>query len=387
MAYAMAIFFLCGFSTVLNVILIPYLQSILSLSYTPGALIQVSFYCAYFFFSPLAGYAFEYRSLLDGIRSGTATAATGSLLIFFGSSAFSYPVILLGVFVLGAGIAIIQVTANPYMLFLGTPETASSRLTLAQALTSVGTVIAPYIGSICMLTPLTTDTEPLLHILYCALALIWLGLFYISYTLDMPLVSDKTPPSRQLATDENPLTSPFVLLGMLAIACCSGTDVAIASHMIMFLADPAIAGVSLAVAGKYMMIFWIGFLIGRIIGYRLLNFYSPRRLLFFHALAGAILTAFVLSTTGVLSAAALLSLGFCLSIMYPVIFALVLEGSSAKKSAVSGYLCMANIGGALLPLSQGLLADNLGLHRSYILPLAAFLYLTAYSLYLKKNSA
>lgn len=391
----MAVFFLCGFSTVLNVILIPYLQSILDLQYTPIAFIQVSFYSAYFLFSPLAGYIFLKRTYLEGIRCGLFTGGLGALLIFAASTVSSFPLILLGIFVLGAGIAILQVTANPYTLLLGTSESASSRLTLAQSFTSVGTILAPFVGSICMLTHLCTPTETShlisgssLHLLYLVLALTWAAVLVSTYFLDLPVGKETTSRSDYYYQNEtNPLKERFVLFGILGIGIATGVEVTIGSHLVKFLSDPEIADVSLSAAGKIMMLFWFGFFVGRVLGSRVLQNVPPENMLFRHALAGILFTAFTVIFSGYFAAISVLMLGLCISVMFPVIFSVVLEGCHSKKAAVSGFMCMANIGGALLPLTQGMLADRLGIHRSFVLPIAAFLYMVFYSLYLRNRAA
>lgn len=390
---SMSLFFLCGFSTVLNVVLIPYLQSVLQLHYTPIAFIQVSFYLAYFVFSPLTGYIFQKRPYLDGIRCGLFIGSSGSLTIYLASVISSYPLILLGVFILGAGIAMIQVTGNPYAMAIGSKETAPSRLTLAQAFTSVGTVIAPYIGSVCLLSSLSAPKvsyqigDSYLHLLYLLLAFTWLGLLIFTYKTDLPTgeVAEFTRPS--MDRDEiHPLKERFVLLGLLAIGLSSGIEVTISTYLVKFLSAPDIAGVSMVVAGKFMMIFWFGFLIGRLFGSKMLKKFIPENMLWWHAIGGIVLTMATVLFSGYIAAATVLSIGFFISIMFPVIFSLVLAGCRSDKSAVAGFLCMANIGGALLPLLQGMLADRYGLHRSFLLPICGFAYIACYSLYIRRRS-
>lgn len=219
MAIAMALFFLCGLSTVLNVILIPYLQSILRLSYTQISLIQVSFYLAYFLFSPFASYIYQQRTYLEGIRTGLLTGSLGIFMIYFAAANLIFPLILSGMFLLGAGIAVIQVTANPYTIHLGPAHSGSSRLTLAQAFTSVGTVAAPYVGSVCILS----CTSSLSSILYLVIAGLWLTVCLITYAFHLPTGVDST--KKQITIQFFPVLDKFVIFGIIGIGLATGIEV------------------------------------------------------------------------------------------------------------------------------------------------------------------
>lgn len=375
LSLSMTLFLLCGFSTVLNVILIPYLQSALSLHYTPVALVQVSFYLAYFLFSPLSGYLFQSRSYLEGIKAGLFIGSLGTLTLYWASVSLSFSLILLGVFILGAGIATLQVTGNPYTLITGNPETAPSRLTLAQAFTSLGTILAPYFGAVFILSLSGT------HHLYLILTIMWMAT--LLYTACVPLPDGKEPKEKDPG---NPLYEPFVWLGALAIACSTGMEVTISTYVTKFTSE--MTDLSLVSSGKLMMIFWSGFFLGRLLGSSLLACYSASTLIYGSVLSGAFLTLVCILFSGYIAVTAILLTGFSLSILFPIIFSQTLEYCQSPKGAVSGFLCMANIGGAVFPLVQGYLADTYTLHFSFVLPLFGFFYLTyfAYDLQLRASS-
>jgi len=367
---SLTIFLLCGFSTVLNVILIPYIQSALNLRYTPVAMIQVSFYLAYFLFSPMSGYLFQHRSYLEGIRAGLFIGALGTLTLYWASLTLSFPMIILGVFILGAGIATLQVTGNPYTLMIGNPESAPSRLTLAQAFTSLGTILAPLFGSLFILSRSGGDT------LYLSLTLLWLVALLFSLFSSLPDGKEDKQKS-----PSNPLREPFVLFGALAIAASTGMEVTISTYLTKFVSE--VSGLTLSTSGTLMMLFWGGFFFGRLFGSTILHRYSPQKLILYSSVSGMGLIVLTVLSSGYVSVVAILLTGLSLSVLFPVIFSQVLRYCESPKGAVSGYLCMANIGGAVFPLLQGMMADRMTLHQSFILPLFGFMYLAFFSGYLR----
>ena len=390
----MGVFFICGFSTVLNDVLIPYLQKTLELSYASVILIQTSFYLGYFLISPLSGFLFRSSAYLKGIRWGLASGMVGTLLISFASITLSFDLILAGVFILGGGIAMVQVSINPYALQLGNESTATSRLSLTQSFTSLGTIIAPYVGSTYILSTLNTNPFDLnyefidspLKKPYIILTLVWLALLILTFILRLPNGKETTyQKSTPQESGLHPLRNFIVLIGMLGIAICVGVEVAVGSFLISFLTDANVANLSMEIAGKFSMLFWMGFLMGRLLGSWIMKYVPPGKLLFFHALAGLMFTFFATFSSGLIAASSILALGLCTSIMFPVIFSLVLSSCEGRKNEVSGFLCMANIGGALIPLLQGSLADTIGIQKSFIIPIACYLFLIIYAQFMSKK--
>ncbi|MFT4553156.1 MAG: FHS family L-fucose permease-like MFS transporter [Chlamydiales bacterium] len=390
----MGVFFICGFSTVLNDVLIPYLQKKLQLTYASVILIQSSFYLAYFLFSPLTGFLFRNSGYLKGIRWGLSFGAFGTLLISSASTSLSFDLILVGVFILGGGIAMVQVSANPYALQLGNESSATSRLSLTQSFTSVGTILSPYVGSTYILSTLHTNpgglesgiVESPLKKPYIALGLVWLAL--LGFTFLIRRTKDKDESSQETLIQKkgpHPLRDFMVLIGMLGIAICVGVEVAVGSFLISFLTDANVANIPMETAGKYTMLFWLGFLMGRVIGSWIMRYVPPGKLLFFHAFGGLACTICATFSSGFIATASVLALGLCTSIMFPVIFGLVLSSCKGRKSEVSGFLCMANIGGAVIPFCQGALADVIGIQHSFIIPVTCFIFLTFYAQYMSKK--
>lgn len=383
----MALFILSGFASVLNTVLIPYLQTILGLSYSAITLIPVAFYTAYFLISPLHGAWGKNKTYLQGIRAGLITSAVGSLCLAWTSNEIPvYPVVLLSLFTLGSGIAMCQVSGNPYVVQLGSLSQAASRMALVHASTSIGMIAAPFIGSHILLSALTSSSSPQdngpLFILYSFLILGWILILACSYSSRLPALK---PEQRQgyNSAGASPtlaaLKNPYLLYGMAAIATSIGIEVSCSSFMVRFLSSEHILQVPLDSAGKFSTLFWILFTLGRISASILLRHFKQESLLFVFSLTGIFLGLLTINSSELIGAFAVLSFGLSTSILFPVVFTITLSNTKVNHSIVSGLLCMANIGGALFPLAQGIIADSAGIHASYLVPLLGFLFLACYA--------
>jgi len=378
LATTMVIFFLCGYVTVLNSILIPYLQDTLNLSYTYVNFIPLSFYLAYFIASPIVGEYFKNKSYLVGVRSGILMGILASLcLIAMDSATPQFAFILITIFLLGVSIATIQVSGNPYILQLAGKEKGASWMTLVHAATSFGMILAPIIGSSIILSSLSSDSivRPLFWI-YATLALAWIGCLLATSLLSLhdekPCSSSNPTPYWDVLKDKG------VLAGMLAIACSVGIEVSCSSFIIEFLASKEILSTTLLMAGMLSTLFWIIFTVGRAIAGIALRKMSEQHLLYLLCMLGVLFCIAAITTTGVIAAVSLLSLGFSTSALYPIIFSITINRTHHNPSTVSGLLCMANIGGALFPIIQGLIADQQGVQFSYIIPLIGYLLIVFY---------
>lgn len=375
----MSLFFLCGLSAVLNDVLIPFLQTVLSLSYLKIATLQTAFYMGYFLFSPVGGML--NTGYLAGIRFGLVFGAAGTMGIALGALWLSYLLIIGAVFLLGGGVALIQVSANPYALLMGSKESAVSRLSFTQAFTSIGTVLAPWVGAVVVLSVVSAELAVSTHRLfwlYTCLAVAWGGLLTLSLRLTLP---DAKRKSRQM-----PLRDPGLYTGMVGIMLCVGVEVSVGSFLVKFLAVESVLGVGLEKAGQLSVIFWGGMVVGRLIGSIALRHFEADHLLMFHALIGVFLGLMAATLEGPLAAGCALALGLATSVMFPVAFSLALSGCRSQGSEVSGFLCMANIGGALIPLGQGAAADWVGIHRSFLLPACCYGFIALYAYLLFENS-
>ncbi|HEY6530253.1 MAG TPA: sugar MFS transporter [Cellvibrionaceae bacterium] len=390
------LFFMWGFLTCLNDILIPHLKEVFDLNYTQGMLIQFCFFGAYFLVSLPAGLLVKKVGYKTGAVIGLVVAAAGCLLFYPAAALRAYGVFLSALFVLAAGITILQVSANPYVAILGKPATASSRLTLTQAFNSFGTTIAPMIGGALILGAVAVDSNlsgdallqakaQAVQIPYVALASALLLLAAIFAFLKLPIIVDEALPAS--AQDSGSAWQyTHLVLGAVGIFVYVGGEVAIGSLLVNFIGLPEIAGLAEKDAANFVSYYWGGAMIGRFIGSAVMQSIPGGKVLAFNAVAAVVLILVAVFASGSVAMWAILAVGLCNSVMFPTIFSLAVTGLGRHTSQGSSILCMAIVGGALIPLAQGALADTLGLQLSFLLPILCYLYIVFYGLKGHKNT-
>jgi MFS transporter, FHS family, L-fucose permease len=522
LAVMTTIFFMWGFLTCLNDILIPHLKALFELSYFKALLIQFTFFGAYFLMSIPAGRVVATLGYKKGIVAGLAVAAVGAAGFWPAASLHSYAAFLVALFVLATGITVLQVAANPYVALLGPEKTSSSRLNLAQALNSLGTTLAPIFGGLLILTasvssipkdavtaPETRElvtsinqgpaeramtalaaasadhaaaalnqaatpsieklptpalvreltrlppaqlgevlgvlpTDKVLATLqaqspgrltampaeklataldnlratrlsddqdaqlkgiisslpaaageqlaayrntqaesvqkpYIGLAIVLLLLAGGVWLFKLPTLTETTGGAEQAQhTFTEALSHPHVKFGVLAIFFYVGAEVSLGSFMINYLSLPEIGHMSQNQASHYVGFYWGGAMVGRIIGAALLVNVSPRKLLALFATIAGLLVLTTMLGSGAVSVYSIIAIGLFNSIMFPTIFALGIEHLGPLTGKASSLLVMAIVGGALIPVLQGVLADHIGLQHAFFLPLICYAYIVFY---------
>ncbi len=397
-----SLFFIWGFITCLNDILIPHLKSVFTLNYTQAMLVQFCFFTAYFVVSVPSGYLVEKIDYKGGIIAGLAIAGIGCLLFYPAASRHSYPLFLSAFFVLASGITLLQVAANPYVTLLGKPETASSRLTMTQAFNSLGTTIAPYFGALFILGAAvkTADEIKLLNNEeltayqdaqaaavqnpYLFLTAILLVIAVIFAIIKLPEIksADQQPANTEKLSFDDEHDSAWaykhLVLGAIGIFVYVGGEVSIGSFLINFLGEPAIAGLAEKDAGKYVSFYWGGAMIGRFAGAAVMQKIQPAKALIFNAVTAAVLVLMTIIGNGHFAMWTILSVGLFNSIMFPTIFSLAVDGLGKHRGQGSGILCAAIVGGAILPVVQGLFADRIGIQTAFFIPVLCYLYIAYY---------
>lgn len=389
------LFFMWGLLTSMNDVLIPHLKSVYTLSYTQAMLVQFCFFGAYFVISLPAGALIKKLGYQNGAVAGLIIAASGCAL-FYPAATSGYAIFLLALFVLASGITILQVAANPYVTILGPARTASSRLTLTQAFNSLGTTIAPWLGGILILggAVLTADQLSLLPeaevvayraqeaatvqgpYLALAAALLGLALFFAFAKLPKIQHDDEPGVSGDMASNkESALSHKHLVLGAIGIFLYVGAEVAIGSLLINFFGEENIAGLKEADAAHLVSYYWGGAMVGRFIGFAVMRYVSPGKTLAFNCICAVLLVLIATFTEGKLAMWSIIAVGLFNSIMFPTIFSMALHNLGKFTGQGSGVLCMAIVGGALVPLIQGALADTFGLQISFLLPAACYLYI------------
>jgi FHS family L-fucose permease-like MFS transporter len=398
--FVFALFLIFGGITSLNDVIIPKLKELFTLSYFQAMLVQSAFFAAYLLVS-LPGAALVKRiGYMRGAVAGLLTMMAGCLLFIPASQTAQYPMFLLALFVLASGVTIVQVVANPLISLLGPARTAHSRLTFAQAFNSLGTTVFPYFGAILILGSLATVTAaelsgPALQAYRTAESQAIVN-GYIGLAIALAVVAAAVWLFRNRLKGEShetgSLLGGFILLkrprfglGAASIFLYVGAEVAIGSLVVSYLMQADVLDIGEEAAGKLIALYWGGALVGRFIGSAVLRVVSPGKVLACNAAAAIALLALSAGTTGAISGYSLLAIGLMNSIMFPTIFTLASEGLGARAADGSGVICMAIVGGAVIPPLTGALADLSGsLAIALILPAVCYALIAGFGLFARR---
>ena len=381
-----SLFFMWGFITCLNDILIPHLKGVFDLSYSQAMLVQFCFFGAYFIVSLPSGAIVKKLGYQKGIVLGLVIAAVGCLCFYPAATMHSYPVFLMALFILASGITLLQVSANPYVSMLGDAKTASSRLTMTQAFNALGTTVAPFFGALLILNEASDAlsaraSAEAVQMPYVFLAAMLLALAAIFSWLKLPNLSPVEEEEKpQDEVSGSAWQYSHLVLGAVGIFVYVGAEVSIGSFLVSFFADPNIAGLEESQAAKYIAYYWGGAMVGRFIGAAVMQKIAAGKVLCFNATLAVILILVAVFSSGTLAMVAILLVGLCNSIMFPTIFSLAIQGLGKHTSQASGILCLAIVGGAIIPLVQGLLADTVGVQPAFILPIFCYFFIVYYGL-------
>ncbi len=394
------LFFMWGFLTCLNDILIPHLKSIFDLNYTEVMLVQFAFFGAYFIFGVPAGKVVERIGYKPTMVAGLLIMAVGALGFIPAAMAPSFPMFLAALIILAAGITALQVSANPYVSVLGPPKTASSRLNLTQAFNSLGTTVAPTFGGILILAaaPKTPDE---MHALsasalqlyrqqeassvkfpYLLIAIVLIALAGVIAMYKLPKIGAnfdavKTD-DRNTAKAVNMWRYRHLIFGVIGIFVYVGAEVAIGSFLVNYFSQPSIGNLSPKDAAKLVSFYWGGAMVGRFIGAAILQKLRAGLVLGTAAIAACILVVISMSTFGQVAMWSIIAVGLFNSIMFPSIFTLGIAGLGPATGEGSGLLIAAIVGGAIIPEIEGALADKIGIHYAFIIPAICYLYIMFY---------
>lgn len=397
MAMVTTLFFMWGFLTCLNDILIPHLKSIFDLNYVRVMLVQFSFFFTYFVFAVPSGKLVERIGYKRTMVAGLFTMAAGAVLFIPAANVPSFPLFLGALIVLAAGITALQVAANPYVSVLGPARTASSRLNLTQAFNSLGTTVAPYIGGLLILkaaakTPdevkaLAPDALQAYRIqeaasvklpyLAIALALVLLGLAIAMYKLPKIEATQDFRPGTG-GKGDSMWRHRHVVLGALGIFVYVGAEVAIGSFLVNYFNQPDTGGLTVQAAAKLVSFYWGGAMIGRFIGSAILQRLKTGQVLGIASIAACLLVSTSILTSGHIAMWTILAVGFFNSIMFPSIFTLGIAEMGPLTGEASGLLVSAIVGGAIIPLIEGAVADHIGIHHAFVLPALCYIYIAYY---------
>ncbi len=397
LAVVTTLFFMWGFLTCLNDILVPHLKPIFDLNYAQIMLIQFAFFGAYFLFSIPSAKVIDWIGYQRSMVAGLLTMGVGAFLFVPAAMVPSYPLFLIALIVLATGITCLQVAANPYVTVLGKPETASSRLNLTQAFNSLGTFLAPFFGGLLILSAapksmseiraMTPDALQAYRLHEAAtVKLPYIGLGIALVLLAIAIGSFKLPkiPQAQHKVGEKVNDSiwrhPNLIFGAIGIFVYVGAEVSIGSFLVNYFSQPEIGGLTEKVAASFVAFYWGGAMVGRFIGSGLLQKMKTGQLLGICAVCAAALVATSMLSTGHFAMWSIILVGFFNSIMFPSIFTLGVAELGPLTGDGSGIMIMAIVGGALIPLAQGAIADRIGIHHAFFLPVICYIYILFFAL-------
>ncbi|OFO28015.1 MFS transporter [Neisseria sp. HMSC056A03] len=382
------LFFMMGFITCMNDILIPHLKDIFELTYVQAMLIQFCFFTAYAIMSIPMGYLVGKIGYKNGVIGGFVLTAIGCLLFYPAAGSHSYATFLGALFILASGVTLLQVAGNPYVTLLSKPGKESATLTLVQAFNSLGTTIAPQIGAFLILADATQTVSKAEQI--SSVQIPYLGLAGLLIILAVFVKMIRLPDARKIAEEESEHNHDgkhsvwqyrHLVFGAAGIFCYVGAEVSIGSLLVSVLGY--LKGLDHASAAKYLSFYWGGAMVGRFLGSAIMAKIAPNRYLAFNATAAVALLG-VAMLAGKASADiamwALLAIGFFNSIMFPTIFSLATKGLGRFTSSASGVLCTAIVGGAIVPVVQGWAADTYGLMISFVVSAICYVYIVFFAI-------
>jgi FHS family L-fucose permease-like MFS transporter len=398
--FVMGLFFIFGGITSLNDVIIPKLKELFTLNYTQAMLVQFCFFAAYAVIGIPGARLVKKIGYMRGAVAGLLTMMAGCLMFIPASQTATYGVFLLALFVLASGVVIVQVVSNPLISLLGKPATAHSRLTFAQAFNSLGTTVFPIVGSILILGSLATVTADQLSGAeldayrtaesqaivngYLGIAVALAIVAGVVWMFRNALKGEKHEASEGLAGLDL-LQRPRFGFGALCIFLYVGAEVAIGSLIVNYLMQGHVMGLQEQAAGKLIGLYWGGAMVGRFIGSAVLRVLSPGKVLAFVSIAAIALLVISTQTTGDVAGYTLLAVGLTNAIMFPTIFTLACEKLGSRAADGSGIINVAIVGGAVIPLLTGIIADlTSSLAIAFMLPMACYAVIAGFGFYARR---
>jgi FHS family L-fucose permease-like MFS transporter len=401
--FVIALFFIFGGITSLNDVIIPKLKELFTLTYLEAMLVQTAFFAAYAIIGIPGAWIVKRVGYMRGAAIGLVAMMAGCLLFIPASQSATFAVFLAALFVLAGGVTIVQVVTNPLISLLGPPATAGSRLTFAQAFNSVGTVVFPIAGSYLMLGKLAkvtardlsgaaldayrvASTQAVVHS-YIGLAVALAMVAAVVFANRNRLQGERHDHGSVLKSFDL-LLHPRFAFGALCIFLYVGAEVSIGSFIVNYMKQPHVLGLDDLGAGQLIPLYWLGALIGRFVGAIAMREIDPAKALVFNACGAVVLLLITSLTHGQVAAGSFLAIGLMNSIMFPTIFTLACEGLGERAADGSGVICVAIVGGAVIPPLTGGIADLTGsLELALILPAMCYAVIAGFGWYARHDKS
>ena len=388
-----ALFFLWGFALNLNPILIPHLKKACQLTDTQSAFVDSALYVAYFLLAIPAGKFMKKYSFKSGIIFGLILFATGAFLFYPASISRVYIFFLGAIFVMGCGMAFLETAANPYIIVLGDPATATQRINFAQSFNGLAASIAPLVGGMFILSGKTLSPEQkaamspgqlndylnheaaAVQVPYIIIGLVVLSVAVMIFRTKLPEIEDV---DNSLEMEGSILKERNLMFGVLAQFFYVGAQACISSFFIRF--SFKVAGMEEKTAAFYLFIALMGFMVGRFVGSALIRFFPAAKLLAAYSIINMVLLVIAVSMNGLFPVYALMGVEFFMSIMFPTIFSLGIRGLGSKTKEGSSLLIMAIVGGAVFPVIMGKVSDMSSIQMAYLVPAVCFVVVLLFAL-------
>jgi FHS family L-fucose permease-like MFS transporter len=392
-----SLFFIWGFISVINNILLPHLRAVFALSYTQTTLLESVWFAAYFVASLPSAWLIERVGYQRSMVAGLLIMAAGALLMIPAARIPSYGLVLTALFIIAGGITLLQVAANPYVAVVGKPETAPSRLNLVQAFNSLGTTLAPLFSGYLILGRSASGTSATgaqgmtmsarladAHSVQLPYAIVAAVLVVLAVVISIFPLPDMGAATRRAARDERKKHSLWrhrnLVFGIPAIFIYLIAEIGVGNLFINFISQPQIGDMTHEKASHYLFVLWGGMMVGRFAGSFVMRHVPAEQVLAAFSIGAGIAAVVASFGTGHVAMWALISIGLFHSIMFPTIFTLGIRGLGPLTEEGSGLLIMAIVGGALV-IVQGYLADKFGLQLSFLLTAVCELYVLFYALW------
>ncbi len=390
----MSLMFIWNLSRNFNDVLMPYLKRACQLNDFQSSLIQSAFFGGYFLLALPVGVFIKKYGYKSGMITGLLIAALGAFLFFPAAETRYYPLFLGALFIMAAGFTFLETTATPYISVLGDPDKASSRLSLASAVGSMGATIAPFLASKVLLH--TEDIKPevvaqynpsqltqylvseaaMVKMPYICLAILFVVLGVSLFFIQIPKIEEEGESDIKLISI---FKFKHTVLGALGVFCYLGAEVGIVSFLIRFSQSLKIEELTEQKAALFITLYMALVLVGRLLGAAVLQKVNPSKMLMACASSAIILVAISILTGSYISIIALSLVGFCTSVMYPILFTLSIKNLGAYTKTGSSLIIMSIVGGAVIPPIMGLISDSQGIKTAFIVPIVCFIYLLYYA--------
>jgi FHS family L-fucose permease-like MFS transporter len=374
---SIGVFAIGGFVTALVSLLVPRLTALYGMDYSHAVLVQLAFYSSYLLFAVPIGRIITRHGYMRSATIGLTIMSAATTLLLLANASHVFPLLLIALLLLSCGITFLQIASNTVVTVVGAAEGAAFRMNLLQGCNSIGTIAAPLVGATFLTEGVGANGGP--PFLLALVILVALTIVYVRNRrlLDAVPIAGATAGGLDLLSA---LSDRKVMWGMAAIFAYVGAEVTIGALLANYLMQPGALNARPALAARMLSLYWGGAMLGRFAGSIVMRRIAPSKPLLVAALLAAALTSVGAGIGGLFGSVALIAVGLCNSIMYPTIYVMALPAQAKRATSAATLLCMAVVGGAVIPTLSGHIADRAGLGPSLMLTALCYLVVAAFAI-------